>query len=238
MTVQDIIESMPVVARSGSLGAIVASHNQYGPYFRARTAPTGVATILQALARTALADAAALWKSITTLQRDAWQLYAHRLAATHRTQPDNQLTGRDCFIRTNAIRYRLPGGSPDFAIADAPLDVADPILRFSHLRARTVASTIRLFFDTTAPWVTQDGSALLLTASPPLPHAIHFHKAPMRLAAPLWGSSSSPPTSPYDFAWPWLTAFPPASSNVFLRLTLADGRMSRKHYDRATAAIG
>ena len=238
MAVQDIIDSMPVVARSGSLGAIVASHNQHGPYFRPRTAPSGVPTIRMYLARAALGDAAALWNVITTAQREAWQLYAHAVANKHRTTCDRQCTGRDHFIRTNALRYRLPGGSPDWSVSDPPQDLAEPILEFSHLRARTIASTIRLFFDTTAPWVTQDGSALLLTASPALPHTIHFHKAPMRLAAPLWGSSSSPPTSPYNFPWPWPTAFPPASSTVFLRLTLADGRVSRPHYDRATAAIG
>ncbi len=233
MTLQDTIESLPVTGLSGSAGDIVASRNQYGPYFRARTAPTGPLTFRKSQARTAFTKSAALWNLITQAQRDAWEAYAMRLRRQAPPGINGVMTGRDQFMRINCIRYRFFIITPPGGVHDPPSVLAQPVFHGFAAQSFTAAGNVRVWFDAADPWVGQTRSALVLYASPALSASIRFHKAPMRMCPPVWGDPVTPPTSPVDIAWPYPTVSPSVPLNVFARISLVDGRLSRKYYARA-----
>lgn len=227
------IQAIPAAGRSGSAGAIVASHNQHGPYYRARTPPTGPLTFRKVLARTAFKHAVDLWLLLTQAQRDAWQAYAIAIATTHPSAPARLLTGRDQFIRSQSIRYRIFKVGPPWEGSDAPPTTAPPLLHVTSVLSLTASAKLRVYFDNTDEWATTLRGALILYASPPLTDTIRFHVSPMRMAAPIWGSPFPPPSSPQDVTYPYPATPTHQPVNVFFRATLKDGRLSRKYYNRA-----
>jgi len=95
---------------SGSLGATVASHSRYGPYFRTRVVPVNPATTPQNTVRNNFAAASAFWKQLTDTERNTWKAYAQTRPIIDRLGASQVLTGNAIAVRINA--RRMLGGNP------------------------------------------------------------------------------------------------------------------------------
>jgi hypothetical protein len=218
------IEPM-LVAASGSVGDLVFSHNQHGPYRRDRTIPTDPATALQVTIRDHLSTLATAWN--TTLsqdQRDAWREYATAVTLPGRLGRRNRISGLPEYVRTNVPR--LQANEPTLPRLDnAPTSLDHgPYSPLPRIVLNVVDQTFHPFFDDADAWRTESGAAMLFWASPAAPLTVTFHKGPYRFAGALLGSDPrniSPGTLPLQF---------PATTTdrVFLRgrVTRTDGRLT------------
>lgn len=92
---------------SGKLAGVVAANNRGGNYLRSRVIPSNPRGTQQSRIRAILASLASAWRStLTTVQRDAWQLLG-----------DDQNTGENRFIAANSIL--LQGGGTRQPVAPA-----------------------------------------------------------------------------------------------------------------------
>lgn len=102
---------------SGSMAGMTASHNRYGPYFRARAIPVNRNTPLQVAIRAAMGVMSNRWTVIVTaVQRAAWEAYAAETPLTDSFGEEIFLPGRNMYIRSNNFRESV--GIPP--IDDAP----------------------------------------------------------------------------------------------------------------------
>ena len=223
MTIVDPSELL--TASSGSLGEIVFSRNQHGPYLRARTFPTDPATARQAVVRAALAECVNAWKNtLTAAERRAWDTYALavplRTALGRATNPG----GLASYIRANVPRLQAAVGGVsrvDQAPTSHNLGSYTPIQR---VVLNFNDDTIHPFFTDSDAWVDDTGAAMLFYASAPKPLTRNFWRGPYRYAGPLIGGDpqlSSPGTIP-------LPAGATVNQRVFVqgRVTQADARLS------------
>lgn len=214
-----------LTASSGAVGDLVFSHNQHGPYTRARTAPIDPATAAQLAVRAALAQCVTAWNAtLTGPERRGWDAFAlavrTRTALGRSTNPG----GLAAFVRANVPRIQAAvGGSPRVDQAPA-LFTSAPFTPVTRVVLNVVDDTFHPFFAESDPWSTESGAAMMFATSPPQPLTRNFWAGPYRFAGSLLGSNpflSSPGTIPL--------AFPAvASERVFVRgrLTLADARIS------------
>lgn len=87
---------------SGSTGALVASHNRGGAYFRTRTIPTNPNTMRQQAVRSAFGTLVQYWTStLSAAQRALWADYASNTPVIDALGYSINLTGQNMFIRTN-----------------------------------------------------------------------------------------------------------------------------------------
>lgn len=218
MSVIDLIATV----RSGSAGSITAARNQHGQYNRRRVTPANPSTTAQQAVRASLQWASQRWNNfLIAPYRLGWDLYASNQPMKDRFGDLRRLTGRQHYIRTNAPRHYY-GLSP---VDQAPTDYYLPAFGMPTIIGRVFAQTIQIGFDTTQPWCTQPGAALLVASSPETPLTVHFYKGPYRKAGRIDGSTPTPPASPYTFPTP----FPLTVSHrvyAFVRVTMADGRLS------------
>jgi hypothetical protein len=145
---------------SGSLGGIVASTNTYGQYFRKRVHPTNTRTPGQLEQRAALADCSQLWRTLETVQRDAWG--AARLVKVSRKGHRVILSGQSAFMFVNTLRFRLGLSN----ILDPPTD-PEPCPFTLPSGVLTADGKLSLSFTVSDPWNAADG-AVLVSGSCPL----------------------------------------------------------------------
>lgn len=212
-------------AASGSVGDLVFSHNQHGPYTRARTVPTDPATPLQVSVRAHLSACCLAWNStLTQSEREAWDRYSLAVRLPGRLARRNHAGGIATYIRSNVPR--LQAAEPTLSRVDeAPAfyDLA-PHTPLSRVVLNVIDDTFHPCFSQSDPWATERGAAMLFYASAPQPLTRNFWKGPYQYAGPLLGSSPRN-TTPGTLDLPAPAAL---GQRVFTayRVTRADGRLS------------
>ena len=208
---------------SGSLDGTVFSHNQFGRYTRNRTIPTNPNTARQQGVRANFGVASSVWSSVASqAQRDAWDVFAANIPTQNRVGETIFLTGFHHFVGSNTAR--LVAGLGAVLAAPVILSLPPRDATFSIL-ATTVAQLLVVNFDTTEPWVEEDGAGLLVSMGLPQPPSRTFFATPYRFAGTILGDSISPQTSPQVFAAPFVLG---ANQRVWARarIATADARIS------------
>ena len=177
---------------SGKLGGTVFSHNRGGKYIRSAATPTDPNTVFQQVVRANMATLVATWPTITDKDREAWATYAANVPLPDRFGEPRSITGQQMFIRCNAARLQA-----GLSIIDAgPTAMFLEKYSFGFVRGIAATDKLRVTFDTTDDWVTEDGAGLLVWSSRDFGHTINFFKGPYRFAGIILGDSAVPPTSP------------------------------------------
>lgn len=209
---------------SGSAGAITASHNKGGTYFRVRAIPTNPATPAQGVVRQAMGTLASLWQNaLAPSQREAWETYAANVPLLNRLGESTNVTALNMYQRSNI--NRIQNGL-------ARLDAAPVVFNLGDFTAPTIASltsptALSLNFTEADDWVTEDGAAMLLYGSRQQNESIEFFKGPYRqYVLQLLGDAGVPPTTPFAGVHPFTVG---AGNKAFIKVsvTRADGRLSQ-----------
>ncbi len=214
-----------LTASSGSVGDVVFSRNQHGPYTRGRITPTDPASARQLVVRDALAECVTAWNAtLSTAERRAWDAFALAVRTSTALGRSTHAGGLGMYVRANVPRIQAAvGGTPRVDQAPTQHDSASPT-PIVRVVLNFIDDTLHPFFTDSDPWTTETGAALLIYASAPQPLTRHSWNGPYRLVGSLLGSDptlSSPGTVNLD---------QPAAVNerVFVRgrLTRADARLS------------
>lgn len=206
---------------SGSVAGLTYAHNQGGLYVRARRSPTNPNTEPQQAVRSAVAFLTDAWtNTLTTDQKDSWELYAFNTPTLNKLGVLTKKSGQNMFIRANTTRLQ----AGDTIVAEAPttFDLGAFSLP-TALVADESAQTISFAFTEEDAWVEELGAILYVFQSRPQNNTRRFFKGPYQLAATVVGATMVPPTSPKTFN----SLFPIAvDQRVFLKFNLAsaDGR--------------
>lgn len=215
-----------LTASSGSVGDLVFSRNQHGPYTRARTSPTDPASALQLAVRAALTGLVNAWKNtLTQTERKSWDAFALAVRTRTALGRSTNAGGLGMYIRANVPR--IQAAAPALPRVDqAPtLFTSAPFTPITRLVLNIVNDTLYVFFDASDAWVTETGAAMLFYASPPQLLARNFWAGPYRYAGPILGNPFPRPGSPATIPLPFPAGL---DQRVFVRfrLTRADARLS------------
>jgi len=111
----------------GGIGGLVYNTWRGINYVKTNTSPTGQGTEKRLEAQALMAQASAIWRTLTDNQRAAWTQYATDHPVPDWTGSPKRLTGMNWFVQTAIALLRL-GETP---LEDAPTDPApDPITDF------------------------------------------------------------------------------------------------------------
>ncbi len=208
---------------SGSIGAITASHNAGGAYFRSRVVPTDPASVFQVAIRGFVAALTSGWNStLSAAQRAAWDTYALNVPLPDALGEPRNVGGLGMYTRSNVPRLqagltRVDDGPTIFNLGTFTNPTFDTF--------NASAQTYNVVFTAADAWANEDDAAMLLFSSRPKNATINFFKGPYRADAAILGNLATPPTSPVVT----LSAFPFAIGNrvfVYMRISRADGRLS------------
>lgn len=220
---------------SGKIGAIVASHNRGGPYFRLATVPTNPNTPFQQAVRTAVAALTSAWQdSLTQAQRDAWQVYADNVTVVNRIGESVNISGIAHFVRSNVAR--LQNDLVSILVAPIIFNLGQ-FAKGDANAAAQAGQTVDIIFGATFPidpWINEAGSFMLAYVSPPQNSGIKFYKGPYRLAGNVQGDPA-PPSSPLVVTAPFAIN---EGQRVFVRTVVvyADGRATTPIFTNALVA--
>lgn len=210
-------------AASGKSGAVVASHNRYGMYIRARVVPTDPATDRQTAMRSIFASLVAHWTgTLTAGQRAAWDNYAANSPAVNKLGDPIFLTGQSQYIRCNSPRLQITAARVD----DGPIvfgnALTDPTFDFTPSEA---TQNLACTFDDTMYWPQHDDCYLCVAMGIPQSPSRNFYGSPWRLSGFLSGNTAVPIVSPLDVTADYPFA---ETQKIFgrARILLEDGRMS------------
>jgi len=99
---------------SGSIGSTTASHNKYGSYFRSKVIPVNPNSTRQQAVRTFFATLVSAWNdTLTTAQRNAWNLWATNTTIQGKDGNPINITGQNAYIRFNTARLQIGGSRVD-----------------------------------------------------------------------------------------------------------------------------
>jgi hypothetical protein len=199
-------KSALVTEASGSMGGMVASHNRFGQYFRARAVPVNPSSIYQQIIRSVMLSLASRWSdTLTDPQREAWESYAANVQRPDALGEPRTLTGLNWYIAMNVPRIQAGGTHVDVA----PTIYTMAVLTLPTIVSATAATGIlSIGFDNTDGWAGEIGGKLLVYTSPPQQPSVNFYRGPFRYAGAIAGAVV-PPTSPL----PITAAFPFAVGN-------------------------
>lgn len=195
----------PLLAQaSGSVGGIVYSRNQFGPYTRPRTLPLDPSTSAQIAVRNALSECVTAWNdTLTQSEREAWDVFARRVQTRDALGRTTNAGGVAMYVRANVPRIQANETSLP------RVDQAPTLFRNGPFTApiRTVLNivddTIHPFIDPFDAWNSEAGAAMLFYVSLPQPLSIHFYRGPYRYAGPKlaapFGPFRTPATIPIPF---------------------------------------
>lgn len=218
---------------SGSVGGITASRNRGGAYFRNRGIPIQPNSPEQQAIKAAMSQTVARWNnSLTTIQRDGWNVYAFNVPLIDPLGEPRNVGGLGMYNRSNIPRIQnglaiVDDAPTTFNLGDFTAPSIDSI--------DAAADTIDLSFTVADDWANEDDAAMFVYISRPQSEGKNFFKGPYRLAAQILGDLALPPTSPATINLP----FPVAAGNkVFIRVRVAraDARLSSDFRDFAVAS--
>lgn len=212
-----------VTAASGKMGGLVASHNRGGQYFRNLVIPTDPSSSLQQAVRGYLAQLADRFKNtLTVAQQTAWATYALNTPRPNRLGDNINIGAIGHYIRSNLPRLQAGLDLVDDGPTTYGVGNPDPS---STLSVTGDSTTGGLSFDEDAPWVDEDGGALLVWTSRPQSPTINYFTGPYQFTGAAEGDSSTAPTSPLSLTLPFV--IPTANACFFQsRISRADGRLS------------
>ena len=152
---------------SGKMGGLVFSRNKYGQYLRQRVKPVNPRSAKQTAQRSLMAGSSAQWKSLTDLERAAWQALAANVKVRTRKGEMLNLSGQAFFVRTmNLLDTFWPSQKPqvpttwqDFAIVAYTLTATA-----ASAGPPPVPAVFDLHFTSSMP----DHSAVIIQATPEL----------------------------------------------------------------------
>jgi len=206
---------------SGSMGAVTASRNRYGSYFRQKVVPVDPASDLQASRRNVFGQAVRRWiEVLTDEQRSAWNTYATNVPVINSAGQSITLTGQAMYIRCQSFRAMCGKA----VLADAPTTY--DLGSFTPISGVTVNDSMELAFTFTPAdsWAIAVGGALAMFCGPQQNPSRGFFKGPYRLVTLISGAVS-PPTSPAA-----MTVEAPRTQNnltwLYYRVMQPDGRLS------------
>lgn len=209
---------------SKSVGALTASHNRAGPYFRLKGVPVNPNSPAQVEIRTFFGQLSTLWASLTSEQRLAWETYAENVPTTGSGGDPLVLTGQNMYIRSNTMR--LQAGV--LRIDDAPTLFSLATLSAIRIAPSAATGAINITYnDVDDKWDKLDGGALAVYVSRQQSPTINFFRGPYRFAGAVLGNTVTPPPSP-DTAI--ASQFAMSEGNtIFTRFvaTDPDGRLSQ-----------
>lgn len=214
-----------LTASSGSVGDVVFSRNQHGPYTRARTAPFDPGSALQLAVRAALSQCVTAWRNtLTAPVRRSWDVYALAVRTATALGRSTHAGGLGMYVRANVPRIQAAEASLPRVDQAPSLFNRPPFTPITRVVLNIVDDTIHPFFADADSWVTEDGAAMLFYVSPPQPLTRNFWAGPYRYAGPLLGSDPRL-SSPATIAIPFPAG---AAERVFVRgrLTSSDARLS------------
>ena len=223
MTIESPLEEL-TGERRGALGDRVYSRNPYGPYDRARTAPTQSTSSRADLARTTLAELTARWKTLTPAQRTGWHIYANAIDWNTPINEGKRLQGDLHYIRCNIPRNILNSGYVD----DPPTILHLPTFQVPQVECfLTPGGNPRIRVTVTdEPWTHQDGNQLYFSTRPALP-GTHKYCPPGYFITGIFESEApSPPTYTRTFVTSFTFTTGQRVPTTF-RLSMLDGRLSR-----------
>lgn len=214
-----------LTASSGSVGDVVFSRNQHGPYTRDRTPPFDPASALQLAVRAALSECVTAWNAtLTQAERKAWDVFAHAVRTRARLGRSTHAGGLGMYIRANVPRIQAAVGATP-RVDQAPTILSSPPLTpITRVVLNYLDDTIHPFFDVNDAWANEFRSPVLFYASPPQPRTVNFYRGPYRFAGRIDGGPLGPGQNPATIPLP----FPAGSTDrVFVRgrLTLSDARL-------------
>ena len=96
---------------TGKLAGTVYSHNRWGTYIRQLVIPTNPQTVSQVAQRSRIASAAALWSTLTTEQRLAWDAFATQIVRLDRLGQPINYNGFTAFMLCHTERSICAQGS-------------------------------------------------------------------------------------------------------------------------------
>lgn len=222
-----------LTASSGSVGDLVFSRNQHGPYTRDRTIPTDPATARQLAVRAALAECVNAWKNtLTGTERQAWDAFALAVRTRTALGRSTNAGGLGMYIRANVPRIQASvGGTP--RVDQAPTILTSPSMDSLTLTVLNVVDdTCLAYVPAGQSWLNQPGGALLFYASRPQPLTVNYYRGPYQFAGKVVGQPLGPSYTPFTFTLPFPAA---VNERVFLRArqTRTDGRIGPSIYLQA-----
>lgn len=217
---------------SGRMGAVIASRNRYGSYFREGAIPVNPSTGRQGHVRTAFQYLTGYWKSgLNAGQRASWDEYALDVPITGGNGKSQIITGFNHFVRSNVARVVAGAGIIDPGPAELSLPEVDTTLAVAISAA---TQNITVTFNNALDWANEVGGHLLVHCGTPQNSTRNFFKGPYRYAGKVNGGVA-PPASPATIA----TAFTYLAGQkvwVQCRVARADGRLSE--FFRASCSVG
>lgn len=229
-----LFKSGLVTQVSGSFGGMTGSHNRGGLYLRARAIPVNPNTIPQQLLRGIFGSLVLRWNNLlTTVQRDAWNVYASLVPLLGPLGDPVITSGQNQYIRSNT--GRVQGGLAIIDAAPTQFDTGtlSSVSNNSTLAPSEATQIFSIVFTDTDAWNVA-GGALLSYASRPQNPSINFFKGPYRFVTASLGSV--PQVSPIALTWPFPFV---AGQSLFLRVraTLADGRLTQQQFIGPVTAV-
>jgi hypothetical protein len=91
------------VAQSGSAGAMTASRNSSGQYYRNRAIPTQPRSPAQVARRATLSALSAGWRGLTAAQMTAWIAFGQSFTVTNSLGTAIHLTGLQSYVKVNSV---------------------------------------------------------------------------------------------------------------------------------------
>lgn len=208
---------------SGSIGAITASRNKGGAFFRERVVPTNPGTPLQNVIRQFMGQLASRWTNTLSVgQRESWDVYALNVPLLNRLGESVNVTGLNMYQRSNVPRLQAGLSRQD----DGPVTFNKGDFTAPTITSLTAPTAWSIAFDAADDWANEDGSAMLFFGSRNTGVAINYFKGPYRaFVVQLLGDLASPPSSPFTGVNPFQIS---TGNQCFLRVvvTRADGRLS------------
>jgi hypothetical protein len=217
---------------SGRMGAIIASRNRYGGYFREGAIPVNPSTTRQGDVRTAFQYLTGYWESgLNAGQRASWNEYAAVVPITGNNGKSQIITGFNMFVRSNVARVVAGLAIVDPGPAELSLPEVDTALSVSISAA---TQNISVTFNNALAWANEVGGHLLVHCGTPQKATRDFFKGPYRYAGKVVGDAA-PPASPATIAGAFTYL---AGQKVWVqcRVSRADGRLSE--FFRATCTVG
>lgn len=218
---------------SGSLGAVVFSHNKGGSYMRTRKVPTNPGSAAQVLARNRMSALSNYWyNGLTAAERAGWDTYAANVPVTNRIGQQIYLTGMNWYVACNSLRDQAQ--SPITWLADAPTTFNLASFNISSVTASEATQQFSMSYEAGDDWTLDDG-AMLFYATRPQNASINFNNLPYRYSMAVLGVTATPPTSPQllDAPFPFVEG-----QKIFTRFNciIADGRIGAEQKYEVIAA--
>ena len=217
---------------TGRLGAVIASKNRYGGYFREGAIPVNPNSARQAVVRNVFAAMTVRWSStLTAAQRLGWETYAANVPIIGRNGKSQNLTGFSMFVRCATACYQCGTAVPDAPPIIQSLPETDPSVTVS---ASTATQLLTVNFNNALPWANEAGGHLTGHMGLPQIASREFFGGPYRYCVSINGNVA-PPASPQTFPVP----FPVATGQKIwtqFRVVRADGRISGFFRTNATVS--